>query len=102
MENIDTMPVIFRDPVQEQRYAMLSQRPMLLTRYPNSSCMEALGIEPSVSHLCNQLQWDEYTDVMHVTYRNLTLEFLSSLTYEPYVGHTSDGGYINFRLFRAE
>jgi hypothetical protein len=61
--------------------------------------MEALGIEPSFRHLCNQLQWDEYTDAMHVTYRNLTLEFLSSLTYEPYVGHTSDGGYINFRLF---
>jgi hypothetical protein len=102
MENIDTMPVIFRDPVQEQRYAMLSQRPMLPTRYPDSSCMEALGIEPSVRHLCNQLHWDAYTDVMHVTYRNLTLEFLSSLIYRPYVGHASDGGYINFRLFGAE
>ncbi|KAI5441730.1 hypothetical protein KIW84_010975 [Lathyrus oleraceus] len=97
MENFDTMLVIFRDSVQEQRYAMLSQRPMLPTRYPNSSCMEALGIAPSVRHLCNQLQWDEYTDAMHMTYRNLTLEFLSSLNYEPYVGHASDDGYINFR-----
>ncbi|KAI5401260.1 hypothetical protein KIW84_065926 [Lathyrus oleraceus] len=48
MENFDTMPVIFRDPVQEQRYAMVSQRPMSPTRYPDSTCIEALGIEPSV------------------------------------------------------
>lgn len=39
---------------------------------------------------------------MHVTYRNLTLEFFSSLSYEPYIGIGSHRGYINFRLFGIE
>lgn len=39
---------------------------------------------------------------MHVTYRNLTLEFLSSLSYEPCIGIGSQRGYINFRLFGIE
>lgn len=35
----------------------------------------------------------------HVTYRNLTLEFLSSLSYEPYIGISFQRTYINFILF---
>src|SRR4051812_40315832 len=56
----------------------------------------------SVRYLCNQLNWEEYADDIYVTYRNLTLEFLSSLDYEPYVDNGDAMGYINFRLFGTE
>lgn len=41
---------------------------MLQTRYSDPNCLEALGIEASVKYLRNQLQWDEYSDAMNVTY----------------------------------
>lgn len=96
------MHVVFRDEIQRKRYAILSERPMLPTRYPGLDFMETLCIEASVRYLCNQLQWEEYYGAMHVTYRNLTPEFLSSLIYEPYIGISFQRGYINFRLFGIE
>lgn len=39
---------------------------------------------------------------MNVTYRHLTLEFLSSLAYEPYIGRGFKRVRINFRLFGNE
>ena len=86
MQSFDDMHVMFRDEIQRKRYAILSERPMLPTRYPDPDFMETLGLEASVRYLCNQLQWEDYAGAMHVTYRNLTLEFLSSLSYEPYIG----------------
>ena len=44
----DGMVVIFRDEAQKARFATLFARPMVPTRYPDQSCMEALGIEPSI------------------------------------------------------
>lgn len=80
----------------------LSERPMLLTRYPNSHYLEALCIEPSIRYMCNQLEWDEYTKPKKVTYRNPTLELLSSLTYLPYRGRGFKKILITFRLFGHE
>lgn len=62
--------------------------------------MDALGIfESSIRFLCHQLQWDEFADDMNNTYRNLTLEFLSSFTYDLY---SIPDGHAVFRLFRTE
>ena len=72
---------------------------MAPTRYPDQICMEALGFKASIKYLCNQLKWDEYADDLNVTYRNLTLEFLSSFEFEPYNGQD---GYLTFRLFGIE
>ena len=69
------------------------------TLYPDQDCMEALGLEPSIKFLCGQLHWDEYVVDLNMTYKNLTLEFLSSFDFEPYVGQD---GYIIFRLFGTE
>ena len=98
----DGMVVIFRDEAQKARFATLSARPMVPTRYPDQSCMEALGIEPSIRYLCNQLGWDYYADDVHKTYRNLTLEFLSSMDYNPRVGEGDERGCLSFRLFGTE
>ena len=99
MQSFDDMHVVFRDEIHRKRYVVLSERPMLPTRYPDPDFMETLGLEASERYLFIQLQWEEYVDAMHVTYRNLTLEFLSSIIYEPYIGIDSQRGYINFRLF---
>ena len=99
MQNFDNMHVTLRDDAQRQRYIALFQRPMAPTRYPDQTCMDALGIESSIRFLCSQLKWDEYADDMHPTYRNLTLEFLSSFSYEPYVDQV---GRTTFRLFGTE
>lgn len=53
------MHVVFRDEIQRKRYAVLSERPMLPTRYPDHDFMETLGLEESVRYLSNQLQWEE-------------------------------------------
>jgi hypothetical protein len=45
------------------------------------------------------IQWDEFADDLSNTYRNLTLEFLSSFDYDPYSG---PDGYAVFRLFGIE
>ena len=82
MHHPDGMVVIFRDEAQKARFATLSARPMVPTRYPDQSCMEALGIEPSIRYLCNQLSWDSYADDVHKTYRNLTLQFLRTIIHE--------------------
>lgn len=84
MNHLDGMEVVFRDDAQRLCFAALFAQPMLPPRYPDQECVEALGIETSVRYICHQLSWDEYADEIHVTYRNLTMEFLSSLDYEPY------------------
>lgn len=81
MQNFDDMHVHFRDGIQKKWYEALSKRPMLPTRYPDSDYFEALGIEPNIKSMCIHLDWDEYSERKNVTYRNLTLEFLSLLTY---------------------
>lgn len=96
------MHVHFRDDIQKKHYEALSKRPMQPTRYPDSYCLETLGIEPNIRSMCSQLDWDEYSKSKNVTYRNLTLEFLSSLAYEPYSGRGFNRGNITFRLFRHE
>lgn len=102
MQSFDDMHVVFRDDTQRKQYVVISERPMLPTKYPEPSFLEALGIEAGVKYLCNQLQWNEYSDATNVTYIHLILEFLSSLIYEPYIGRGFKRGRINFRLFGKE
>ncbi|KAI5417479.1 hypothetical protein KIW84_042185 [Lathyrus oleraceus] len=99
MQDFDDMHVAFRDDAQRDRYIALHQLPMAPTRYPDQHCMEALGIEPSIRSLSHQLHWDEFTNDLSNTYRNLTLKFLSSFDYDPYSG---PDGYAAFRLFGIE
>ena len=99
MPLFDHMHVNFINEIQKQRYEALSLHLMAPTRYLDEGCLEVLGLEPSVRFLCHQLNWEEYTDSKNETYLNLTLEFLSSLDYDPYVDPAS---HISFRLFRKK
>src|SRR4051812_16320524 len=103
MQEIDNMEVVFRGRGQEARYAKLAQRQMDLTRYPHHPTMEKLGINESVMYLLNQIGWTgSHLFRKFCTFRKLTLEFLSSLTYLPNCGQGLRKGIILFRLFGME
>ena len=100
MSRVDNMPVSFRGRNQRTKYGVLSEREMLPTIYPHHGAMTALGIRDSVLFLLNQIGWDSSRLMTcYATYRNLTLEFLSSLIYFPTHGFALRRGLIIFRLF---
>ena len=99
MEVTDTMVVTFGCAAQERRYETLSQREMGLTAYADDSTMTVLGIRESVYFMLNQIGWDGLLTNRSPTYRNLTLEFLSSLHYDPDSGLGFSRGSVSFRLF---
>src|SRR3954471_1435543 len=103
MEGVDNMEVVFRGRGQEARFNKLAERQMDLTCYPDHPTMIRLGIQESVLHLLNQIGWTGYHLFRKFsTYRKLTLEFLSSLTYLPNRGQGLKKGAILFRLFGME
>ncbi|MCI64057.1 hypothetical protein A2U01_0085314, partial [Trifolium medium] len=51
--------------------------------YPDNRTMTALSISESVKFMINQLGWDNLNLSSLPTYRNLTIEFLSSFKYAP-------------------
>src|SRR3954468_23918967 len=103
MQEVDNMEVVFRGRGQEARFNKLAERQMDLTCYPHQPTMVQLGIEESVLHLLNQIGWTgSHLFRKFSTYRKLTLEFLSSLTYLPNSGQGLRKGVILFRLFGME
>lgn len=100
MQEVDTMEVVFRGREQVGHYARLVEREMTLIFYPDSPTMTALGIEESMMYLLNQIGWTSSHLMRRFnSYRRLTLEFLSSLTYLPNCGLELNRGVIPFRLF---
>ncbi|KAI5402747.1 hypothetical protein KIW84_050377 [Lathyrus oleraceus] len=71
--------------------------------YADDYAMTVLGLRDSVLYLLNQIGW-ETTPIRRqfVTYRRLTLEFLSSLIYLPNHGKGINRGFIQFRMFNME
>lgn len=59
----------------------------------------ALGLTDSVRFMFTQMRWDRFSVAKHPTYRNLTLEFLSSFEYRPKLGLGPARGIVSFRLF---
>ncbi|MCI43634.1 hypothetical protein A2U01_0064872, partial [Trifolium medium] len=49
--------------------------------------------------MINQLRWDNLNLSSLPTYRNLTIEFLSSFKYAPNYGYSIHKGLARFRLF---
>ena len=93
------MTVLFRDAAQWHRYEALSRRPIALTTFAHGPTMTALGIGASIDYMFNQIGWEGFANKKHKTYHRLTLEFLSSLSYNPTCGKGYTRGRITFRLF---
>lgn len=52
------------------------------TRYDDYSFLKALGLFESVYFMLDIIGWNHFVSVRHPTYERLTLEFLSSYSYE--------------------
>src|ERR1043165_4716084 len=97
------METTFRGRNQRRRFEALSQRDISLTLYHDEPTMYALGIADSVYYMLNQLGWERaHLKSRFITYRELTLEFLSSLVYIPEHGIGARKGLLAFRLFGIE
>lgn len=73
---------------------------MTLSIYYDGPTMDRLGIRDSILIMFNQLGWENvFINRRFVTYRELTLEFLSSLVYNPEHGYILNKGLISFRMF---
>ncbi|KAI5403249.1 hypothetical protein KIW84_050722 [Lathyrus oleraceus] len=103
MGQIDRMGIKFRGKAQKQKFEELATREMLPSLYVVDWAMTALGLRQSVLYLLNQIGW-ETSPIRRqfVTYRRLTLEFLSSLIYLPSHGKGISRGFIQFRMFNME
>ena len=97
MGQIDRMGIKFRGKAQKQKFEELAEREMLPSLYADDWAMTALGLSESVLYLLSQIGW-ETTPIRRqfVTYRRLTLEFLSSLIYLPSHGKGISRGFIQF------
>lgn len=73
MQNFDDMEIQFWDENKRNSTVVLSERPMLPTRYHGSTCMGALGIERSIIQMCFQLDWEEFKEDKNITYKQPTL-----------------------------
>lgn len=90
----------FRNEAQWQRYEVLFQREMALTKYPGGLTMSTLGIRETGCFMLNQIGCDSLAVTRRFcAYHKLTLEFLSSFLYDPNRGMEFNRGLTTFRLF---
>ena len=100
MQTFENHNVVFRNDVQRGRFEALSQRDFTVSIYPDDLAMQTLSIRDSVVYLLNQIGWTNFAlEKKFSTYHNLTLEFLSSLYYDPTRGFGFGRGLATFRLF---
>ena len=99
MDFADTMHVTFMGDAQQKRYEMLSPREMYPTIFVHDPTLSILVIRESVRFMFNQIGWDYFIHHQQPTYRNLALEFLSSLHYNPDIGLGLAIRLVSFRLF---
>lgn len=103
MEHIDDMEVVFRNENQRHHFDMLAQREMTLSIYPDGLTLTTLGLIDSTMYLLNQVGWETFIiRKRYSQYRKLTLEFLSSLHYDPNRGIGFGRAMTIFRLFRTK
>ena len=100
MARVNFMNVTLRSRQQRRRFEDLAEREMCPTIYADDHAMTALGIRESVMYLLHQIGWDTAPiRRRYCTYKKLTLEFLSTLSFIPNHGIGFNRGLITFRMF---
>lgn len=95
MQLVDDMKVVFRNEAHRRRFKVLAQRERALSIYPDGLIMTTLGIRDIVMYLLNQIGWEKFAVRKRFSpYRRLTLEFLSSLYYDPNKGFGFGRGWL--------
>lgn len=93
------MRIDFKNDSQRRCYKVLAERIISPTQYPHFPCLVTLGLRDNVRYMFNQINWDIFSVVKHLTYENVTLEFLSSFPYQPHLGLGKIRGLATFRIF---
>ena len=99
MHTINEAKITFRNGDQWRHYAILGERTISPTCYPDFPSLVYLGLAESVRFMFDQISWERFLIVKHPTYKNLTLEFLSSFNFQPNLGAGLDRGLATFRIF---
>lgn len=71
-------------------------------RYSDDSYLRTLGLYDSVHWTLDRLGWDHLATVKDPMYVHLTLEFLSSYTYNTNLASDNTAWTISFRMFSQE
>lgn len=77
---MDTLGIEFRDQEFLQNFLRLSARPIRPTRFYDVTASQELYVDGDVAQLFHQVGWDNWLNLHALTYKRLTLEFLSTLT----------------------
>lgn len=92
--------VIFREcelsEMQVELYRAPRKREIESIRYADEPCLIALGILDSVNHMLNTLSLNYLLSFKDHVYVHLTLEFLSSLIFNPTPTQDVPVGLFNF------
>lgn len=98
--------IIFREgepgEMQAEICGALHKREIESTRYADEPYLIALGILDSVNHILNTLSLNYFLSFKDLVYVPLTLEFLSSLIFNPNSNTGCSSGTVQFRLFNVE
>ena len=108
-EEPDLTNLVFRNGAdevrQEQLYRRFHQRGIVPTKYIDEDCLRDLGLLESVQFMLHASGLHYIATMNLPTYESLTLEFLSSFSYQTHftleVGHYLIGA-MTFRLFNTE
>jgi hypothetical protein len=91
-------PLGLLNPVHIARYNCLSNRTVVATRYYDEDLLVQLGLLEDIRWLFARGGMEHFIERKDHTYRDLTLEFLSTLHVEVTSGAQCQAGYISFYL----
>lgn len=96
---VDTMGIVFNNPSFLDKFVGLSHRPIRPTKFYDPLAARALGIESDMVQLFSFTNFDSFLTMHALTYKRLTLEFLSSL----YVHRDENNSprYLSFQLMNS-
>ncbi|KAI5403248.1 hypothetical protein KIW84_050721 [Lathyrus oleraceus] len=98
--------IIFRsedDNYQRQQFVRFQQRGVTSTRYPDSTCLQQLGLLQGIEWMLRLADLTFLCTHNQPTYPSLTLEFLSSYAYNTPTGEDEFlTGTATFRMFNTE
>jgi len=77
---LDTLGIEFRHEDYLNQFMRLSARPIRPTRFYDVTASQELYVDGDVAQLFHQVGWDNWLNLHALTYKRLTLEFLSTLT----------------------
>ncbi|KAL6009340.1 hypothetical protein ACLOJK_022569 [Asimina triloba] len=99
---VPQLPWEVRDDTMQQRYAMLSKRPVVCTRYVDEESMSHLGITDLIQSWAQSIGWSFFLSMRPPTLIELTLEFVSSLECDFNLLADTEAPSIKFRLLGQE